>query len=121
MSVQRTKFSTFILDRVLKRKKSENERLRKNLLNKTKQALEKLYQKGLFKEAYIFGSVTKPFDFTENSDIDVGFIGLKDEDYFKVMSFLSRELERDVDIIQMENHRLASKIKEEGIRWIKID
>jgi hypothetical protein len=35
------------------------------------------------------------------------------------MSFISGQLERDVDIIQIENHRLSEKVVKEGIKWTR--
>ena len=34
-------------------------------------AIDKLSEEIAFKEAYLFGSVTKPFRFSERSDIDI--------------------------------------------------
>lgn len=113
------RFSTYILDESLKKKRLAQERLRKNILKKLDKILSEMSQNVSFKEAYIFGSVTKSNHFTEKSDIDIAFLGLDDRDFFKVMSFISSQLERDVDIIQLENHRLADKIKKEGLKWKK--
>jgi uncharacterized protein (UPF0262 family) len=52
-------------------------------------------------------------------NIDVGFVGLHDDHFFRAMSFLSAELCADVDIVQLEAHRLGEKIKGEGTRWKK--
>ncbi len=121
INIRRMKFSTHILDEFLKRKRSENEKLRQQVIEKINEILEELSKKKLFEEAYIFGSITKPFVFGKNSDIDIAFTGLKDKDFFLVMSTISNELGRDVDVIQLENHRLAEKIKKEGIRWRRKD
>lgn len=100
-------------------KKAEQEK--KQLLIKIKDAIKELSKNFDFKEVYLFGSVLKTKTFYTYSDIDIGFYRLKDCDFFKVSAFLSRYLERDVDIIQMEGHRLEEKIKEEGvvISWNK--
>ena len=74
-----------------------------------------------FDEAYLFGSVSKPFRFSESSDIDIGFVGLDNRHFFKVMSYLSEETGHDVDIVQIEDHRLADKIKRGGVRWRRQD
>ena len=52
---------------------------------------------------HLFGSVTKPFRFFESSDIDIGFVGLDNRHFFKVMSHLSEETGHDVDIVQIED------------------
>lgn len=110
----------YLVERAIKKKKLEQELRRLHLLISTKQALDKLAQKIPFDEAYIFGSAAKPFGFNEASDLDIGFYGLKDEDFFQAMSFLSRETGLDnVDIVQLEGHRLADKILKEGLLWRK--
>ncbi len=91
------------------------------LIEKILAVIGELSEKIDFEEAYLFGSVIKPFRFSERSDIDIGFVGLDDRHFFKVMSLISEEAGRDVDIVQLEDHRLADKIKRGGIRWIRKD
>lgn len=112
-------YSTVLLDEAIEKKKRAQEDLRLQLLEKLGHALDALSGEIPFEEAFIFGSVTAPFRFSEISDIDVGFIGLHDDHFFRVMSFLSAILCVDVDIVQLEAHRLGEKIKREGIRWKK--
>ncbi len=113
------RFSTHILDEAIEQKNKKREKLRLQLMEKLFETFDKLSSDISFNEAYLFGSITKPYKFTEESDIDIGFIGLKDEYYFKAMSCISREIRADVDVIQLEGHRLAEKIKKEGIKWIR--
>jgi len=47
--------------------------------------------------------------------VDVAFVGLRDEDFFTAMAFLSQELETDVDVVQLEASPLREKIRKEGI------
>lgn len=115
----KSQFSTHVLDNVLKKKKLQREKLRVKTIARVKSALEKLSQEVLFKEAYIFGSVIKPYKFAGKSDVDIGFIGLNDEEFFKALAILSRELGADTDIIQLEGHRFKDKIMSEGMRWTK--
>lgn len=110
-------FSTFILDRAIEDKKKEREALRLRLLDKVLETLGGLARVIPILEAYVFGSVSRPFGYRENSDIDIAVIGLKDEDFFKAMAFLSEAIGVDVDVVQMEGHRLADTIKREGIKW----
>jgi len=117
----KAQFSTYILDSVLEKKKLQREELRLKTIARIKATLEKLSQKIFFKEAYIFGSLIKSHKFTRNSDIDIGFVGLKDEEFFRALAILSGELEIDVDIIQLESHRFKDKIMREGIKWTKKD
>jgi len=111
-----------LVESALKKKKQVQEWRRLRLLTAAKQALDKLALIISFDEAYIFGSASKPFGFRELSDLDIGFYGLKDQDFFAAMAFLSRETGLDnVDVIQLEEHRLAEKILKEGIPWKKSD
>ena len=110
-------YSTEILDRALQRNREENENRRQKTLTNVFQTLEKLSGFISFQNAYIFGSLVKPFMFGKFSDIDLGFYGLRDEDFFKVMSFISSETGLETDILQMQGHRLEQKIIKEGVQW----
>lgn len=116
-----TPFSTHILDSVLEKKRIRKEKLRLKVISKIKYALNELFQEVQFKEAYIFGSVTKPNRFSEDSDIDIGFLGLKENDFFKALSILSRKLDSSVDIIQLEDYKYRNGIEKIGIKWKKKD
>ena len=114
-------FNTALLDEAIEKSRKRQEELRLGVIDKILTAIDKLSEEITFNEAYLFGSVTKPFRFSERSDIDVGFIGLDNRHFFKAMSYLSEEADRDVDIVQLEDCRLAGKIKREGIRWKRQD
>jgi hypothetical protein len=108
--------TTYLLDEIIRAKKEKREVLRMEQIKKVLAALDKLAEQLSFTEAYLFGSLVKPYAFYPESDIDIGFTGLKDADFFKAMAFLSSELGREVDVIQMEGHRLTPKILKEGLR-----
>lgn len=112
-------FSTAILDEALEDKRRQREEERLKLLDRIGEALGKLSSEISFKEAYVFGSVTKPYRFLKDSDIDIAFVGLRDEDFFKAMAFLARMLCREVDVLTLEGHRMEGRVKEEGIPWKK--
>ena len=116
-----TIFNTALLDEVIEKKRKEREDLRLDVIAKILKAIEGLSGEIAFDEAYLFGSVTKPFRFFESSDIDIGFVGLDNRHFFKVMSYLSDETGHDVDVVQIEDHRLADKIKKGGVRWRRRD
>ncbi|SFM80829.1 nucleotidyltransferase family protein [Thermodesulforhabdus norvegica] len=115
------RFSPYLLDRALARAREEREQRRKGRLTAVFQALERLSRLIPFEEAYIFGSLTKPYRYFADSDVDIAFIGLRDEDFFRAMAFLSRELGTEVDILQLEGHPLRDKVVKEGIRWKRSD
>ncbi len=110
-------FSTAILDRTIEQKRNEQEVMRLRLLDKVFQAIGSMTGSIPFREAYVFGSVTRPFGYREGSDVDVAFAGLQNADFFKAMVFLSEALGVNVDVVQLEGHRLADKIKREGTKW----
>jgi len=107
----------YLVEEQRKKENKSREKLRENLLQHIQVALLELSKIVSFKDAYIFGSVINSKTFLPFSDIDIAFYGLKEENFFKTMAFLSGRLERDVDIIQLENHRLEKKILNEGIKW----
>lgn len=109
----------YLLTEKRKREREKAELIRQKLLEEVKKLLSSLCQLIPFEEAYIFGSLVKPEAFFVESDIDIAFYGLKDKDFIKAISFLSRHIGRDVDVVQLEGYRLEEKIKKEGIRWTK--
>lgn len=115
-------WNTDLLDSALAKKKLKREQLRKQLLADAMQVLDKLAEEIPFEQAYVFGSVSRAHCFNEHSDLDIAFIGLKDEDFFKAMAFISGEVGKDdVDVVQLEEHRWAEKIIKEGIPWKRKD
>lgn len=114
-------FSTHLLDRVIAKKREKREQVRRDRLSACFKALDKLSCLISFEEAYIFGSLAKPYRFYRDSDADVAFIGLSNKDFFQAIAFLSRELSTDVDVVQLEKHFLKELIIREGIRWKRRD
>lgn len=106
---------TTILDEYREKRRKEAESIRTQMLAKVRAAVLELSNEVSFKEAYVFGSILRP-SFSEDSDIDIAFVGLKDEDFFKTMAFLSGRLGRNVDLVQLEGHRLWERIIKEGIK-----
>jgi len=107
-------------DLAIQEKREKWEKERKRILRRTNKALGCLSQKIKFSEAYLFGSVTLPYRFTKDSDVDIGFWGLANEDFFYAIAFLSREIGRDVDVIQLERHPFKEKIQTTGVKtWTK--
>lgn len=113
------RFSTALLDEAIRRKRREREELRLSIIAAILSALDELAGEISFAEAYIFGSVVRPYGYSEESDADIAFVGLKDKDFFKAMSFISRKIGREVDIVQLERHRFAQEIRRSGIQWTR--
>lgn len=110
-------FSTYVLDRAIARQRKTREQKRKDRLGSVFRALDELSVRIPFEQAYVFGSLAKPHRFFDASDVDVAFVGLRDEDFFVAMAFLSRTLGADTDVIQLEGHPLRQVIAQEGISW----
>lgn len=107
-------YQTDLLDNYLMLKKAEIEELRKITKRQVEQALKELSKTVSFKKAYLFGSILSP-SFREDSDVDIAFEGLRDREFFKAMAFLSSYIDRDVDIIQLEEYRLRENVIKQGL------
>jgi predicted nucleotidyltransferase len=66
-------------------------------------------------KVFLIGSVLKKGGFYDFSDIDIAVEGLA-EDYFHTLSDLETLLEREVDLIELEGHRLREEIEKWGKR-----
>ena len=110
-------FPTPLLDARLAREKEHNEAERQRLLALT---LEWLRTHGATYEithGYVFGSVTEPGRFTKASDIDVAVDTWKTGDICGLMGYLSLHLNRDVDVVPLDQCHFADKIRRLGISW----
>ena len=112
-------FSTDVLDRTLRRHALEREALRELTLARLRNVLALLPVE--FESVVVFGSITQPARFGRNSDLDIAFAGLSDEDYFVVKRLLEGEIGLEVDLIQLESHRLADLIARKGVKWNRSD
>ncbi len=112
-------FSCDLLNEVQRARRTRREAQRQAVLKQIWELLPRLAVSIRFQEAYVFGSVLGIKRFQDDSDVDVAFVGLQDKDFFPAMAWLSRELGREVDVIQLEGHRLADKIRKEGLRWTR--
>ncbi len=113
----RRTFNTDVLDQCLRRNRAENETNRKRTVRQIMSALPKLAEKYGLREAYVFGSLTKPNGFRRNSDVDLAVEGLRNEDYFALRAELVRAVGREIDILQLERHPWRERILESGIKW----
>lgn len=108
-----------VIKSIYERKDKERERVRKDLIGDIFGVLERLSEEVCFMEAYIFGSVTKPYQFGESSDVDIAFKGLDKERLFATISFLNRELGRELNVVLLEDVHFKEKIIRDGIKWKK--
>lgn len=106
-----------VIKEIYKKKAEEREQLRLKTIKDTFEAIKRLAEVAFFQEAYIFGSVTEPYQFGESSDIDIAFKKLDRDRLFFAVSFLSRWLGRDVNIVHLENIHFKERILKDGMRW----
>ncbi|HDI75374.1 MAG: hypothetical protein DRJ52_05180 [Thermoprotei archaeon] len=108
-----------LLERILVEEYFKREMLRQETLLKAKAALKKLREKVFFERAYIFGSIVRSGDYTFSSDVDIAFEGLESDKFFYAVAFLSAEIGKRVDVIELEKAPifLRNKIVKEGVLW----
>ena len=68
--------------------------------------------------AYITGSLIVPERFHAQSDIDIAVSGLTHQNYFSFMAKIQEYLDRQVEVIELENCRFAQKILDTGLKVI---
>jgi uncharacterized protein len=110
-------FSTVKLDRVLADRNLQIEKQRQFLLNKTLNWLDKFGSKYGIQKAYIFGSLTQPQKFNQQSDIDIAVEQVNPDDFFSVISFISEATGKEVDVIEINKCHFAKHIRQTGILW----
>ncbi|MDJ0634973.1 MAG: nucleotidyltransferase domain-containing protein [Xenococcaceae cyanobacterium MO_188.B29] len=113
-------FNTYLLDRASAYRRDTQEQQRQQILAKVINWLETVgHQQGI-ERAYIFGSLTRPGDFTEASDVDIAISGKLPAEFCTLMSLLSTTLGREVDLIHLEKCHFSDRIREKGILWKKM-
>jgi uncharacterized protein len=110
-------FDFSIWERSHSRKIKEREELRHSVLSRLNGALEILSDQYSWTEVFIFGSVIRKGAFHENSDVDIGIQGLYPLRHYAFVGELSGLLERDVDVVLLEECGFADRIKEKGLKW----
>ena len=100
-------------------KAETQETVRRKVLQSVYQALDQLSDVYSWDDAFIFGSVTQPGRFFGASDIDIGIRGLDRFLLYEFIGKISMLLDRDVDVVRLEECRFAEKITSKGIQWTK--
>ena len=66
----------------------------------------------------LFGSITRPCDFHERSDVDIALLEEPRAcSRFQLAARLEEELDRPVDLVILSESRLKDKIEREGEEW----
>ena len=108
---------TGYLNSVLKRQPTRRQALAKEIL-------KELSPEYGFSKAYIFGSIVEEWGrFRRESDVDIAVFGLKNQHFFRMMAEISRRLERNVDLCQIEamDEGLRKMVEERGVLWARED
>jgi predicted nucleotidyltransferase len=103
-----------------KRRKELKDNLRQKALQRLKKAAAMLYNEGA-EEVYVFGSVLKPREFNERSDVDIAVRGIPEGRMSNITAKLEEVFkETPFDIISLEDDlrpEIRAKIEKEGILW----
>lgn len=103
-----------------KRRRELKEALRQKALERLGPAADLLYAEGA-EEVYVFGSVLKPSEFNEYSDVDIAVKGIIGNKRLSVESRLEDIfLDIPFDIIFLEDAvrpEIKEKIRKEGFLW----
>jgi predicted nucleotidyltransferase len=111
-------FPTPLFDQKINQQRQQNERDRQQLLQQALDWLTHHAARFEIQQGYVFGSVTQPGKFRADSDIDVAIASINEGDPFGLIGYLSLELNRDVDIVPLDQCHFADKIRRTGILWI---
>lgn len=99
------------------RNAAARERYRQEILEQVHRVLQSLAEKYEWDELYLFGSLISPGRFTYDSDIDIAVSGLDKHDLLSFIAEASRELGREVDILRLEESKIADSIRRKGLSW----
>ncbi|MEM1252095.1 MAG: nucleotidyltransferase domain-containing protein [Cyanobacteria bacterium P01_H01_bin.21] len=110
-------FPTPLLDARLAREKKQNEADRQRVLASALEWLRTHGQIYGINHGYIFGSVTESGRFTQRSDIDIAVDTWETGNICGLMGYLSLHLNRDVDVVPLDQCHFADKIRHLGMPW----
>jgi predicted nucleotidyltransferase len=99
------------------RRRREQQRLK--AYDSVRKAIDQLEKKYPFDAIYFFGSLTKPYKFSNRSDIDIAIEGLDKYLHYRFISELSGLLNREVDVVRLEDCPFAENVKTRGVPWKK--
>ena len=103
----------------LLKKSARQEKDRLKTLKEVETALDELEKKYHWDEAYIFGSLCGKKEFRQTSDVDIALMGLNKFDLYALVGDISLRLNRQVDVVRMEECGFSKSIISRGIKWTK--
>jgi hypothetical protein len=110
-------FPTPLLDKKLAHQRQQSEVDRQILLQEALSWLKKQANRFGVEQGYLFGSVTQANRFSPDSDLDLAVESLQQGDPFGLASYLSLHLNREVDLLPLDQCHFADKIRQTGIPW----
>ena len=116
---ERSKGTFSLWERLKEDRARDRERDRCGLLARVMEALDQLSRDYKWREAYVFGSLTRPGRFRPESDVDIAVSGLNKFTLFAFVGDLSSLLGRSVDVVMLEECSFADTIASKGMKWQK--
>jgi predicted nucleotidyltransferase len=110
-------FDPYIWRQNRHRQKQSYEKIRISILGQICEALTALSHQYGWEEVYVFGSVIQPGRFQPRSDIDIAIKGLDKFQLYSFISDISSSLQRDVDVIALEECPFSEFIIKKGVKW----
>lgn len=108
-------FDISLWERLNEERHAFREAMRLETLAKTIESLRSYFSNKKVDKVFITGSVLRECFFYDFSDIDIAVEGLK-ESYFITLSELEELLQRQVDLIELENSKISDSIKNKSIQ-----
>jgi predicted nucleotidyltransferase len=109
----------YLWEQLSQKRETEKEKNRLRALGELKHALNNMRDEYKWEELYIFGSIIRKGNFNQYSDLDIGVQGLNKFLHYKFVADISLKLNRDVDVVRLEDCTFAKSIMERGLRWTK--
>jgi predicted nucleotidyltransferase len=103
-----------------KRRRELKETLRQSALERLGRAAAALYREGA-EDVLAFGSILKPAEFNEHSDVDLAVKGISENKRHRVLTMLEDIFaDRLFDLVFLEDElrpEVRARIQREGVRW----
>lgn len=105
-----------LLQRMERERRQTQERLRQSVGTRLLSALSRLLPG---RKVVVFGSLVRPGEFTEFSDIDLALETEPEKiSVCQLTALLMEEMERPVDVIILSESRFRERILREGEEWM---
>jgi len=109
-------FDTSLRDKAVRQAAERREASRLRVMRATESALSDLAATAGIREAYLFGSLTRPLGFRDESDVDMA-VASTVRDPIGLAAKLSRRIGREVHIVELDGSLVAERAKREGVLW----